>query len=261
MIPANLIVNADDFGIDARVSRAIALCLDEGLINSFSVYPFSDPFHEELFREILHRHPGAKVGAHLAVVGPDLKEHPGHFRDVLIRYATGRLTAAEVRELWKAQILALQTRLGGAFLSHLDSHQHLHLLPGLWEAARSLQEEFRIPRLRIPYEGVTRAIPYRFPFGFAMQALARLRADGEKPAFIGFFTSTRFTLAGNRAALDRIQGEPGRRFELMVHPALPQAGSPGTPPEVALAPEQEAELDELRKLAAYFGDTGRPTGN
>jgi predicted glycoside hydrolase/deacetylase ChbG (UPF0249 family) len=252
VIPPNLIVNADDFGLSARVSRAIALCLDEGLINSFSVYPFSDAFHADLLRDIRARHPQARVGAHLAVTSPDLPDHPGHFRDVLVRYLTRRLSAAQVRGMWKEQIRSLRDRLGRA-PDHLDSHQHLHLLPGLWEAARSLQEEFRIPRLRVPYEGLARAVGHRFPFGLGLQGLARLRAGGEKPAFIGFFTSTRFTVAANSASLDRIPREPQRTFELMVHPALPadgKSGAGGVDPHVA--PEQAREIAELRALAQRF---------
>ena len=249
MIPGNLIINADDFGLHPRVSRAIAQCLDEGLINSFSVFPFADAFHEELFRSIVARHPGVQVGAHLAVVGPDLKEHPGHFRDFLLRYVTGRFPAAKVRELWRDQIRTLQARMGGTALAHLDSHQHLHLLPGLWEVARSLQEEFGVPRLRIPYEGVARSAAYRFPFGLGLQTLARLRAGGESPAFLGFLTSTRFTLAANRGGLERVARKTGTRFELMVHPALADSdGTVGT----ALAASQAGEIGELRKAAEFF---------
>lgn len=250
MIPANLIVNADDFGLDRRVSSAIAACLDEGLINSFSVYPFADPFHADLLKSILMRHPQVKVGAHLAVTGPDLADHPGHFRDFLARYATGRFPAGRVGEMWRGQIKDLQAKLGGAALSHLDSHQHLHMLPGLWDAARSLQEEFRVPRLRVPYEGILRCAGDRFPFGMALQCLARLRAQAGT-GFIGFATSTRFTLDANRAGLERVLREPGSRFELMVHPALPGEGP-------ALGPGQGNELEELRKLSDFFRVSARP---
>ncbi|MDQ3003585.1 MAG: ChbG/HpnK family deacetylase [Fibrobacterota bacterium] len=142
MIPANLIVNADDFGLDPRVSLAIAQCLDEGLINSFSVFPFADAFHDRLLREVLARHPGARVGAHLSMVSPaaGFREGKDHFREFLGRYLTGRYPSARVRREWKDQIEFVGRYLGGPDrLAHLDSHQHLHLMPGLWLAARSLQ--------------------------------------------------------------------------------------------------------------------------
>ncbi len=254
MIPANLIINADDFGLDARVSMAIALCLDEGLINSFSVYPFADPFHERLLGAVLRRHPGAKVGAHLALTGPGLPESPAHFREFLARYVTGRFPLSRVRSAWGAQLEGLRLRLGRD-PDHLDSHQHLHVLPGLWETALSLQAGFRVPRIRIPYEGLRCGLRYRFPFGAGLQALARKRAGGEPPGFLGFFTSTGFTVGGNLPALERVLRETERRFELMVHPAVAEMPA-GAPAGVGLAAGQAREPDELRRLAAFF--RGRP---
>lgn len=249
MIPANLLINADDFGLDARVSAAIARGVDEGIIRSFSVFPFSDPWHAGLLSEIARKHPEAGIGAHLSVVGPGLPEGPGHFRDFLWRYATGRFPAARVRETWRSQIVALRDRIRRT-PDHLDSHQHLHLLPGLWAAAAGLQREFGIPRLRVPYEGLRACLFHRFPFGAALQALARWRARGEPPAFLGFRTSGGFTVAANREGLARAARD-GRVFELMVHPALerPPAGAEGGP-RAELRASQFRELDELRALAA-----------
>jgi predicted glycoside hydrolase/deacetylase ChbG (UPF0249 family) len=255
MIPDNLIINADDFGLDPRVSEAIAQCLDEGLINSFSVFPFRDAFHADLLRSILSRHPSVRVGAHLALVDEELPEHAGHFRDVLLRYLAGRLTPSRIKAAWKAQIEALGGHLGGTRrIAHLDSHQHLHVLPGLWPAAKELQKEYGIPRLRVPYESLRRGFAHRFPFGLCMQALARIRADRDTPGFIGFLSSTRFTLEENHAALERVLLEPGRRFELMVHPALPaKAGAPAEPGEASrVLPSQEAEIAELRSAGEFF---------
>ncbi|HKP98394.1 MAG TPA: ChbG/HpnK family deacetylase [Fibrobacteria bacterium] len=258
MIPGNLIINADDFGLDARVSEAIAMCLDEGLINSFSVYPFRDKAHAALLESILARHPGVRVGAHLAVVDGALREHPGHFRDFLARYLTGRMPPSRVMALWKSQIETLGGLLGGtARIAHLDSHQHLHVLPGLWAAARALQREYRIPRLRVPYESLGRSLAYRFPFGLGLQGLACLRRDGKARRFLGFLTSTRFTVAGNRRGLEQVIARPDLRFELMVHPALPPeipAGPGASAPGAASTAvgSREKEISELRLLPGFF---------
>ncbi|MDB5106095.1 MAG: hypothetical protein JWP91_3784 [Fibrobacteres bacterium] len=259
MIPENLIINADDFGLDARVSRAISLCLDEGLINSFSVFPFWDDYHAALLASILARHPRVRVGAHLALVGSAKEENPNHYRDFLRRYLTGKIDAANVRAIWKAQIEDLGVHLahagGVARIAHLDSHQHLHVLPGLWQAARSLQEEFSVPRLRVPYESLARSWGYRFPFGLGMQFLARRRVTPSTPRFLGFFSSTRFTFEANREGLAAVRGDTERRYELMVHPALPREGGQAED-GVQVAASQEAEVGELRKLKAFLESGG-----
>lgn len=268
-IPSHLIINADDFGLDPRMSRAISACLDEGLINSFSVFPFADAFHDSLLRDILVRHPAAKVGVHLSLIEPtaqapadigrgEFREHAEHYRDFLARYLTGRYPAARVKAEWSAQIEFVGGYVGGPRrLSHLDSHQHLHLLPGLWRAARSLQKEFGIPRLRVPYESLGRALFHRFPFGLGLQALARLRRRPGTPRFLGFLTSTCFTVEGNRAGLSEALRHPGTACELMVHPALPSDATEAesvkpAEAECPIAESRLAEIGELRRLRGLF---------
>ncbi|MEO7425701.1 MAG: ChbG/HpnK family deacetylase [Fibrobacteria bacterium] len=266
MIPANLIINADDFGIDESVSRAILLCLEEGLINSFSVLPFADSFHDRLLRDIVARFPDARIGVHMSLIGPsetcrldaasgEFAESEDHFLHFLARYVTGRYPAERVRREWKAQIEFVGAYVGGTHkLAHLDSHQHLHVLPGLWDAAKTLQWEFSIPRLRVPYESLLKGFRYRFPFGMGLQALAWLRQGRGDPGFIGFFTSTRFTFTANRRSLARVLRLPGRAFELMVHPALPSHGLESRPSTIAAS--QEEEIEELRSLRSFYEGCG-----
>lgn len=231
--PANLIVNCDDFALNRETSLTIKRCVEEGLIDSFSVLPFSDSFHVGLLRDLVSRFPAVKVGAHLSLLDPEagLGEHRGHYRDVLRRMARGGIHPAYVAAHWESHVRALGEYLGGpSRVAHLDGHQHVHLLPGLWPIASGLQERFAIPRLRVPYESITRGVTYRFPFGFALQALARARRAPATPGFIGFFTSGRFTVKENLAALREVLRRPEKRFELMVH----------------------GEIDELRRLRDFF---------
>ncbi|MDQ3003074.1 MAG: hypothetical protein M3Y08_17655 [Fibrobacterota bacterium] len=134
-------------------------------------------------------------------------------------------------------------------------------MPGLWLAARSLQKEYGVPRLRIPYESLRRSVFYRFPFGLALQSLARMRLGGNAPCFLGFLTSTRFTLEGNWHGLEEVIRRPETAFELMVHPALPPMPSPPgwpVPWDSTVGESQERELAELRLLSGFFGSRRNP---
>ena len=275
MIPRNLIINADDFGLDIRVSKGIALCVEKGLINSFSVLPFSDSFHDDLLRSLIKRYPETKIGSHLSLINtptlspgsyeyPSLREHPNHYRDFLKLYFLGRYPAARIYKEWKAQIQFLGKYLGGPErLAHLDSHQHIHVLPGIWPVAVALQKEFGIPRLRVPYESLSGSIFYKFPFGFALQALALFRSTnsraltqtGDRRRLLGFFTSTQFTVAANRKRLGNVIYHPEQEFELMVHPALPADSefSNTLDPEFwVVQPKQAEEVKELEILQELF---------
>ncbi len=291
-LPQRLLINADDFGLDPRISLAIALCARKGLIHSFSAVPFRDRFHADLFNGLTGECPRIRVGAHLTLVefphlipgGPVGAEGnpPRNFREFLRHYLPGKVDTEWIYREWKAQIELLASRLGRA-PDHLDSHQHLHLLPGLWNAARRLQTEFGIPRLRVPYESLGRSLFYHFPAGLAMQALARFRRRDSAPAFIGFFTSTRFTVAGNRAALRKAAAREGGMHELMVHPALgeeeakaaaqaaggwtggglPGAGRPGVdaPFRSRIKASQVIELEELERLRGFYREAGSASGS
>lgn len=274
--PPNLLVNADDFGLDPRISLAIVHGVREGLIHSLSAVPFRDAYHGGLLRDLLRDCPHVKVGVHLCLVefpylapegsptGPGRKP-PADFREFLGHYLRGKVGADWLRREWRAQIDCVASHLGGVDrLAHLDSHQNLHVLPGLWQAARRLQQDLGIPRLRVPYESLGRGLMHRFPFGFALQALSRWRDHPGASAFIGFFTSTAFTVDANRKALRAVAANPGRSYELMVHPALALNASGAASEAEALdaaaaaafrsriKPSQEREMDELRKLGEFY---------
>lgn len=274
-IPPNLIINADDFGLDRRVSKGIALCVEKGLINSFSVLPFDDPFHDELLKSLIARFPGVHIGSHLSLIdvpsqspgshgNPGLREHPGHYRDFLKLYLLGRYPPSRIYREWKVQVQFLGRYLGGPErLAHLDSHQHLHMLPGIWPVAVALQKEFAIPRLRVPYESLRGSLLYKPPFGFAMQALAACRSAmappgsprGDRRRLLGFFTSTMFTLEANRKGLQRVVERRDQDFELMVHPALPpdpDHPEPSDPASRVVQPGQVREIEELGRLQVFF---------
>lgn len=272
MIPANLIINADDFGLDLRISRDILRCIQEKLVNSISVLPFRDRDHEDMLAAIVSEHPDVRIGAHLSLIEtePVLAETPryapdrpsaGSYRGFLGMYLRGRMRPAQIRAEWKAQIGLLGGRLGGAGrIAHLDSHQHVHVLPGIWTVSCELREEFGIPRLRVPYESLARAAAYRFPFGLGFQALSLMRRSAGDARFLGFLTSTRFTVNGNLGGLATVLRRPDLAFELMVHPGqAPDGGLSDDPANVnADGPWLSGhEMDELRRLQAYFEDCDR----
>jgi chitin disaccharide deacetylase len=250
MFPPNLTINADDFGLDLQRSHVMAQGVREGLVHAISVLPFpeSDREHLALLSELRREFPQLQIGAHLSLIEtePTLastprysrdQAAPGNYREFLAMYGSGRLGFRHALAEWTAQVRTLVQRLGGEKpLSHLDSHQHVHVLPGLWQACCTVRREWNIPRLRIPYEGMWRSLGHRFPFGLGMQALARLRlsqAEGHRTRFAGFFTSMHFTCDAHADLPQHVGQSPNTPFELMVHP-------------------DASELDELRKLRHRF---------
>jgi predicted glycoside hydrolase/deacetylase ChbG (UPF0249 family) len=106
--------------------------------------------------------PDLGVGLHLTLVGerpvcrpeeiPSLVGRNGlllpGYRDFLVRYLQGAIRARDVRLELRAQAAALAER--GLRLDHLNSHQHLHLLPGLLGLTLEVAREHGIQWIRAP---------------------------------------------------------------------------------------------------------------
>ena len=83
---------------------------------------------------------------------PSLVDNDGNFCDDYInftkRYLTGRIAINEIRLELSAQIQKIiNSRLK---ISHVDSHQHIHVLPGILEIIMEIADKANIHAIRIP---------------------------------------------------------------------------------------------------------------
>jgi predicted glycoside hydrolase/deacetylase ChbG (UPF0249 family) len=155
-----LIVSADDFGLTPGISRGILEAHQRGIVTSTSVVAVGPAFGA--FAGQL-RDSGIDVGVHLCAVGadppllpahdiPSLVDDRGRFPrswPVFVRRALGgRIDPDDLRRELDCQIEAV--RSSGVRISHLDSHQHLHLLPSFAEVAFELAATHGIGAIRVP---------------------------------------------------------------------------------------------------------------
>jgi chitin disaccharide deacetylase len=177
-----LIVNADDYGLTVGVSRAILQAHREGIVTSTSALAVAPGFAPT--SSWLRDTEGIGVGAHLAAVGedpplltahevPSLVDRDGRFplswRQFLPRMAAGRIDPADLRREFRAQLERLDD--AGLRLSHVDTHQHLHLWPGVAAVMLDLAAEAGIPALRLTRSSA------RSPVGWTVRRLAARLAE------------------------------------------------------------------------------------
>jgi predicted glycoside hydrolase/deacetylase ChbG (UPF0249 family) len=224
-IPRNLRINADDFGLSPSVGEAVIEAARSGLVNSTSVVSFQDDCCLEQLRAARDI-AGLRFGAHLTFIEVPLLTRPRAFadgvpprgyRDFLLAKAQRKIRLDDVRQEWRAQIELLSRRLAPLRIYHLDSHQHIHLMPGLFQVARDLQCEFGIERLRSPYEPTLRAWLKEFPMGAGLQTLALARSSQVSEEFAGVGTSMNFRAEAYRHFASEVARRPDTQFELMVH--------------------------------------------
>ena len=166
-----LIVNADDFGLHPLINAGIIKGYQEGFITSTSLMP-SAPCWQEAVR-LAKENPRLGIGVHLTLVGgvpsvlpkeqvSSLLDDDGLFLPDYVafakRYYSGAVKKAELEAELRAQ---LERALScGVNITHIDSHQHTHVLPGINSLVLKLSNEYNIIRVRIPKEG------YLFTGGF-----------------------------------------------------------------------------------------------
>ena len=203
-----LIVNADDFGLTAGVSRGILRAHHEGLVTSTTVLASLAP-QEEL--DDAATRSGLGLGLHFnltwgrpmspaAAVG-SLIDGEGRFgRDLAALRERAR--PDEVRRECEAQIEAFARRFG-RMPTHLDSHHHVHRLPRVMDAVVDVVLAARVP-LRSQDPGFREGL--------------RRRGIVTTDAFVGdaqaepYWTSERL--------LDQLATLPLGVTELMCHPGI-----------------------------------------
>ncbi len=153
--PPRLIVNADDFGMHSSINAAIVEGHQQGIVTSCSLVAdgANDAFHEAA--ALAHANPTLDVGLHFVLVG--LPGLPAAFPEFLTEYWTFRFPPSRIEQLLRHQLETLAA--SGIVPTHIDSHQHLHALPGVMRVVCRVAVEHGIPAIRLPLEQSTDNAP------------------------------------------------------------------------------------------------------
>jgi predicted glycoside hydrolase/deacetylase ChbG (UPF0249 family) len=238
-----LIVTADDVGLHPGMTRGALAAYDAGIVTAVSVAAVGRDFEPavEQLRERQRQGKGPDVGIHLTLVGerplspperiPTLMDRDGSFLPgypaFARRYLAGSLAMAEIEAELRRQL----DRLAGTGLPivHANSHQHLHVLPRLFEIVLRLAEEHGIRYVRIPADpavGVPRT-PRRAQLAFLnrLGRRARRKMEGigiKAPTWtLGLVAAGHLTVEGIQRALSYIKD--GGVAELVCHPGVGDA--------------------------------------
>lgn len=233
-----IIINADDFGRHEKINEAVEKALRDGCLRSATLMPGGKAFDHGV--EVARRNPDLGVGIHLTLVNgfpilpineiPSLVAEDGTFYDdygtFMKRYATGKIRLEEIRSELAAQITKVQGT--GLDLTHLDSHQHLHHLPGILGVVLELAAASNIKRLRFSRGRLTEDLFRGHILGrVGLSSLARLGA--QKARSKGFMMPDHFAgiVAGEAVTeryLFRLFNHLGKgTTEIMLHPGTDNA--------------------------------------
>lgn len=226
--PRRLIVNADDFGFRPSIDRAILRAAEHGIVTSASVIPTGD----SLAAVTDLADAGIGVGVHLTAVAggapllsasevPSLVDRDGRFprswRALVARFVRGAVDPSELEREWSAQIEAV--RAHGVEITHLDTHQNVHLWPAVAEVTVRLARRHGIGVVRVPR--TARRGPFAAGVRYLSRGLAR-RARRAGLAVTG--ASVGLDEAGAmhgrtlERAIDRLARSGAAAVDLICHP-------------------------------------------
>jgi chitin disaccharide deacetylase len=158
-----LIVNADDFGQTYGINRAVIELHEAGLLTSATLMARAAATEQAI--EIARATPSLSVGCHVvltdgepvlppdqipSLVDPFTKLFIPSLTAFLGRLFTGRIRAEEIEAETIAQIQYLQSR--GIQVTHVDSHKHTHMFPGVLRPLLRGARACGIHSVRNPFE-------------------------------------------------------------------------------------------------------------
>lgn len=146
-----IIVNADDLGLSPSVNTAIFDVFRAGNLSSATLMVNMPGTEDAVSRK--NEFPGLAVGLHfcitegMALTGSSSLTSPdGHFVDrstIFKRSLLGRLRSADVRAELFAQLARMDVL--GVVPTHVDSHQHVHMIPAVFDAMLPVLQERNLP--------------------------------------------------------------------------------------------------------------------
>ncbi len=237
-----LIINADDFGLHEEINNGIIRCFQEGCLTSTSLMCGAPAFNNAV--ALLKNNEGLGVGVHLTLVGgvapvlpveevKSLVDENGlFFSDYTVfikNFYLGKVKKNEIKRELEAQLLKAAST--GLKFTHVDSHQHLHVLPGIVPIVISLCCQFDIHAVRLPGESYLEDYGYKTVWSrkvgkFGLTFCSKLAA--RQFAAAGLLSPTQFfgMIAGGNISVPVVQKfiaslQEGTG-EIMTHPGNSQ---------------------------------------
>ena len=220
-LPINIIANADDFGMNPQVNRAVLYCFEHGYINSTSIMVNTEFFEEAA--EMAHKHTFiTNIGVHVDLTdGKPLTDFArrtfldddGNWDKKKVNQKFKILSAASKSAFFEeinAQIIkALSHNLP---ITHLDSHRHVHTLPAYYKLFLQAAKDHKL-KIRLAQGYST---------GKKLNLVYRRRLNNifnkEHINYSGHFDDVYEFMKNGRFRDD------GKIIEVMLHPWFDQAG-------------------------------------
>lgn len=156
----NIIINADDLGFSLGVNHAILKANTKGFLSHASLMANTEYF-DHAVEEVIPNCKDLKIGVHVnltcakALFRDNILTENGilnnTFVSLLFKYKSKKVLQSIENEI-ELQILKIKN--SGIEISHIDGHEHVHIIPSINKIVQNLAKKHNIPRIREINEGL-----------------------------------------------------------------------------------------------------------
>jgi predicted glycoside hydrolase/deacetylase ChbG (UPF0249 family) len=222
-----IFVVADDFGLHESVNDGIVFALKSALIEGVSFMPTGEAVAHAI--EKLRYIKDPNVGIHFVLVDEKLLALKNFYKNhkiFFIKYILGLIPPKDIEKEFRAQLERCTKE--GIKISFINSHQHLHLLPGIMDIVIKLAKENNIAYIRTVTEpfslkgGLFRYLESIFLSMFSRLARNKIKKNDleTNDIFVGFLHAGNLSKEDIDFAKDFYKKHPDAVIELGCHPGF-----------------------------------------
>lgn len=227
-----LIINADDLGFSLGVNQAILKANKEGFLSHASLMA-NTQFFDHAVKEIIPQCPQLNVGVHVnltcakALFSKNILTENGLLNNTFVKLLFKRKSKKVLESLEKEiELQILKIKESEIKISHIDGHEHVHVIPSINKIVRKLAKKYEIERVREINEGLFESWKFNGKTAsvsnvIKLLLLKFLSLFNENSGKIGFYSMLNTCEINGDNLFDFLKNSKTYDMvEVMLHPAL-----------------------------------------
>lgn len=231
MMGAKIIINADDLGFSPGVNMAILDAHNQGYLTHASLMANTEYF-EQAVSEIIPRCKNLRVGVHInltcakALFEENVLTNEGWLQNNFIKLLFKRKTKEVLKSVEteiEMQILKIKSK--GITISHIDGHEHIHIIPSFNKIVKKLAEKYDIERVREINESFLTSFKYNwrtatFENLIKLMLLRFLELFNKNKNKVQFYSILNTCEINKENLFDYLENADYKTLEIMLHPGI-----------------------------------------
>ncbi len=155
-----LIINADDLGFSLGVNQAILKANSEGFLSHASLMANTEYF-EDAVKNVIPNAKNLQIGVHVnlscakALFSDNILTEKGILKNTFVSLLFKNKSKKVLNSIEKeVELQILKIKNSGIEISHIDGHEHVHVIPSINNIVKKLAKKHGIPRIREINEGL-----------------------------------------------------------------------------------------------------------